>query len=169
MLSINGVIRCVLVMATLGAVAGSASADGLKPLDGIEPLTPGVASTLPDKGVLPRREGMVVATVGAELFGGPSSFGANAVASLRLAEIIGFGIGLRGATDGGPFLRMEAIGLAVNHWAFIGFADYAFSDGWWVGGALIAPLRRDTYVRVAIGADEHGNGSMSLGVEYDLW
>jgi len=155
-------------MATLGAVAGSASADGLKPLGGIEPLAPGVASTLPDKGVLPRREGRVVATVGAELFGGPSSFGANAVATLRLAETIGFGIGLRGATGGGPFLRIEAIGLAVNHWAFIGFADYALSDSW-VGGALIAPLRRDTYVRVAVSADEQGNGSMSLGVEYDLW
>lgn len=153
-----------IVYSIVGAVVAVSTAAVAEP----EPLALGAASTLPGKGRLPRREGIVVATVNAEVFGGASTFGAQGTASLRLVETLGIGAGLRGSADGGAFVRMEAIGLAVNHWSFLGYADYVIGQSWWFGGAMIAPLRRDSYLRLSVAGN--GDGAMfGVGMERDVW
>ena len=67
------------------------------------------------------------------------------------------------------FIRLDAIGLAINHWAFLGFADYLLDDGWRLGGAAVVPVRRDTYLRLSIAAHFDDGAAAGIGLEHDLW
>ncbi len=150
---------------SLGQAGGALAEDR-----GPEPIAPGVVSPLPGKGFLPRREGLLALTVGgsALISGSP---GAEGFLSLRFIEAFGLEVGARGTTDGTTaFLRMDGIGLVINHWAFLGYAEIATTGAWTFGGAVDAPLHyRDTYLRLSLGADTDGHTSAGVGMEYDLW
>ncbi|HVK78734.1 MAG TPA: hypothetical protein VM734_35785 [Kofleriaceae bacterium] len=163
------ILLCSVAGVVVAGALGPAAAElGAVPSRPIARLEPGVAAPLPGKGRLPRREGLLVATVGASAFHGDVT-GGEAVASLRFAESLGVGAGIRIADDAGVFLRMDALGLAINHWAFLGYADYVVAGGWAFGGAMVAPLHRDTYLRLSIASSTDGEVAAGLGLEHDVW
>lgn len=157
-------VLCFSALALLGA-SPPASAGGAGP----ELIEPGAIAPLPSKGVLPRREGVLNLTAGGGLLLGEGLTGGEAFGSLRLAEAVGVGVGVLAGSEVAAFIRMDAIGLAINHWAFLGYADYVIGGRWRFGGAMVAPIRRDTYLRLSIAADLDGGAGFGLGLEHDLW
>jgi hypothetical protein len=153
-----GVLACALGL----GVAVPAAADEL--------IEPGAVTAVSGKGELPRRQSLLSMSVGGDVFVNSDTISGDAVGELRFAEAIGIGLGARATGDGADgFIRMTGIGLAINHWAFLGYADYAFSGDWSFGGAMVAPVRDNTYLRLSIAFDGDGNGSFGLGMEHDVW
>jgi hypothetical protein len=156
-------VRASVLACALGlGVAGTAAADDL--------IAPGAVTEIPGKGELPHRHSLLALSVGADVYAGDVT-GADAVGELRFAEAIGIGLGAKGTGDGADgFVRMTGVGLAINHWAFLGYVDYAFNaDQWTFGGAMVAPLRDNTYLRLSIAMDDAGRSSFGLGMEQDVW
>lgn len=157
------------VIAALGlGLAVPAAADEITPSPDL--IAPGAVTAVDGKGELPKRQSLLSMSVGADVFAGDVS-GADAVGEIRFAETIGIGLGAKGTGDGADgFVRMSGVGLAINHWAFLGYVDYAFdADQWTFGGAMVAPLRGDTYLRLSIAFDDDGRSSFGLGMEHDVW
>jgi hypothetical protein len=129
----------------------------------------GIALPLPGKASLPRREDAVVlAVTGAVLAG--DGFGGEVAGEIRLVESFGIGLGARATNLGAsPFLRMTPLGLAVNHWSWIAYADLGLTDGSWAfGGAMIVPLRKDKYLRLSV-TGQDGSTIGGVGLEADVW
>ncbi|MBX3156335.1 MAG: hypothetical protein KF773_10080 [Deltaproteobacteria bacterium] len=146
-----------------------------------EELAPGLAAPLPGKQPMPRRSDHVhLALSGSLLLGG--STGLEGAGELRLWEALGLGLGFRAGGTSAPeddlmperggssaFLRMTALGLAINRWGFFGYADYHFGDRWSLGGAMTIPLRRDDYLRISITSDLDDHTTFGIGLERDVW
>jgi len=129
----------------------------------------GVALPLPGKAALPRREDPVVlAVTGAVLAG--DGFGAEVAGELRLVESFGIGLGARATNLGAsPFLRMTPLGLAVNHWSWIAYADLGLVEGDWAfGGAMIVPVGKNKYLRLSV-TGQDGSTVGGIGLEADVW
>lgn len=158
---------CALLLICGGiAVPGAARAEA-RPA--AELIAPGRTTPLPGKGRLPRREGMASFSLGAAAVIGEGT-GGEAFAALRLVEALGVGGGITIAEEGAAaFIRLDAIGLAINHWAFLGFADHVLGEGWRFGGAAVVPLRRDTYLRLSIASNLDDGAGFGIGMEHDLW
>jgi hypothetical protein len=150
---------------TLGAMPLVAAADPAR----VESISPGEITALAGKEPLPHREDLLTLTVAGEVLVGDGT-GVQAQAGLRFAEAIGVGGGLVAAASGATgFVRFEALGLAINHWALIVHADYRFDDHWIVGAALLVPLRRDSYLRASVASDLDEASLFGFGLEHDLW
>ena len=65
---------------------------------------------------------------------------------------------------------MTPIGVAVNNWGFLGYADYHFNDNrWTLGGAMVIPVSRDNYLRLSIASDLDDRTTFGIGLERDVW
>jgi len=159
-----------VVACSIGLLAASPTSVRAETSSDVDLLVPGEIAPLPPKGRLPRRETLAVLTVGGGALLEDGAAGGEVFTAFRFAEGLGAGVGVSTTSDGEAlFVRLDAIGLVINHWAFLGFADYAVSAGWRVGGAAVAPLRRDTYLRVSVVRGVEGDPALGLGMEYDLW
>jgi hypothetical protein len=68
-----------------------------------------------------------------------------------------------------PFIRLDALGLAINHWVVLGYADLVLGEGWRLGGAVVVPVRRDSYLRLSAASNLDDGASFGIGLEHDLW
>ena len=128
---------------------------------------PGVAAPLPPKTQIDPR--LASFSVGGDAIVG-ETFGAEAYGVLRLLETIGIGLGARAtSTSSFGFMRFDALGLAINHWSFLAYADLSTNGNWGFGGAMLVPVRKKNYVRVSLGIDENSQTLFGVGMEHDLW
>jgi hypothetical protein len=160
----------ILVATATLLAASAAAAETARTLGGTA-LTPGVAEPLPAKDLsrLPRREAGANLTVGADARFGARN-GAEGFAELRLLEAWGIGAGVA-ASDAGAaaLLRLSTLGMVINHWGLVGHADYEIGESFAFGAVVLAPVGRDTYLRISVKGDVDGEVSAGVGMEHDVW